>query len=461
MICNHVVQLCDMVNKTLAFLSSICASLSFCGAAEAENVAEAIAFAMNHDPRAELAEAATKLARSDAVSQLSGFLPTIEGTVSYTDDGFRSSSLDTLQERDGTTLGVTVSQPVFQAFSDINRYRAARKGVEQQEYLEVDTRNQIALSAARAHAATIFYRDVVGSRNGNIKLLSHQHEVARRRMEAGAQSKTGVEQALMRRDQAIVDLEQTRATLVSSEAAYQRIIGHRPPENLTLDDGHLFDNFDALETAIGAGLQNSPVLNAARYGADAAHLGVAAAKGDFGPKLFVEGSYLNRLRQQSGLVQEDEYQVVARMRVPIFSGGRNIGGYRRASARYAQSKAEYTNASLALRETIERSWRQMQIAKTRGTIAARAVNSAENAVKGLEIEYEAGRRNVIDVLDGQRDLVNAQIGRSQADYDYRMAGYELLATIGVLADANLGAPSLRQDEAATENGIGDIYSSFE
>lgn len=411
---------------------------------------------MNHDPRAELAQAATKIARSDAISQLSDFLPTIEGTVSYTDDNLRSSSLDTLQERDGTTLGVTVSQPVFQTFSDINRYRAARKGVEQQKYLEVDTRNQIALSAARAHAATIFYRDVVSSRNGNIKLLSRQQDVARRRMEAGAQSKTGVEQALMRRDQAIVDLEQTRATLVSSEAAYQRIIGHRPPEHLAEDDGHLFDDFDVLETAIGAGMQNSPALNAARYGADAAHLGVAAAKGDFGPKMFVEGSYLNRLRQQTGLTREDEYQVVARMRVPIFSGGRNIGAHRRASARYAQSKAEYTNASLALRETIERSWRQMQLAKTRGMIASRAVGSAERAVKGLEIEYEAGRRNVIDVLDGQRDLVNAQIGRSQADFDFRMAGYEMLATIGVLADINSAVASAPKSEIESEINLDEI-----
>ena len=131
-------------------------SVSLCCTASAEDVGAAIQSALAHDPRVELAEAATDLARSEAVSQLSGFLPTIEGTVSYTDDGLRSSSLDTLQERDGTTLGVTVSQPVFQAFSDINRYRAARKSVDQQEFLELDARNRIALGAARAHASTVF-----------------------------------------------------------------------------------------------------------------------------------------------------------------------------------------------------------------------------------------------------------------------------------------------------------------
>ena len=220
---------------------------------------------------------------------------------------------------------------------------------------------------------------------------------------------------------------------------------------MRLDDGEFFGAFETLEAATAAGMQNSPILNAARHGADSSRLGVAAAKGDFGPKLFVEGSYLNRLRQQTGLTQEDEYQVVARMRVPIFAGGRNIGGLRRASAQYAQSKAEYANANLALRETIERSWRQMQLAQTRGVIAARTIEAAEKAVEGLQIEYEAGRRNVIDVLDGQRDLINAQIGRSQADHDYRLAGYELLATIGVLADIYAGGHAQILPQAGAED----------
>ena len=459
--CNHVVKLCGMVNKRYRLLSGLIASGTLWGSAAAEDVQTAIEAALAHDPRAELAAAATDTARSDVVSQLSGFLPTVEGTVSYTDDNLRSASLDTLQERDGTTLGVTVSQPVFQTFTSVNRYRAAKRTVSRQEFLETNTRNQIALSAARAHAGTVFYREITRSRNDNIKLLSRQHEIARRRMEAGAQSITGVEQARMRRDQAMVDLELTRASLIANEAAYARIIGHPPPENLTVDDGKFLDGFDALETAIGAGMHNSPALNAARNGADAARLGVAAAKGDFGPKVFVEGSYLNRLRQQPGLVQEDEYQVVARLRLPIFSGGRNIGGYRRASAQYARSKAEYLNANLALREVIERTWRQMQAAKARSMIAERAINAAERAVEGLQMEYEAGQRNVIDVLDGQRDLLNAQIGRAQANHDYRLAGYELLATIGVFADVNSAVESPRGNDADAETGVGDVYSSFE
>ena len=189
-----------MVNTVRIFSAVLCINAAWSGSAFADDVRSAIHAALGHDPRVALAKSATNAAKGDKLSSLSGFLPTIEGSVSYTDDDFRSSSLDTLQERDGTTLGVTVSQPVFQSFSDINRFREASKSVKQQKYLEENARNQVALTAAQAHAGTVLHREIIQHRNENIKLLSRQYEISLRRMQAGAQSKTGVEQAQMRRD---------------------------------------------------------------------------------------------------------------------------------------------------------------------------------------------------------------------------------------------------------------------
>ena len=90
---------------------------------------------------------------------------------------------------------------------------------------------------------------------------------------------------------------------------------------------------------------------------------------------------------------------------------------------------------LAVDETVMRSWRQLVEAEAKRVAARQGIEAAQESVKGLQLEYEAGQRSVIDVLDGQRDLVQAQINLSQAEFDLRSAQHELAAATGFILEA--------------------------
>ncbi len=402
-----------------------------------ETIAAAIRAALANNPQVYIAQSRVDAAEADRFAALGRFLPDVEVSAAYSDENLRSNSLQTLQDRDGTTLGVTAVQPVSQGLSTFNRFRGARASLNEAELAFDAVRQQTALAAARAHAAVVLAREIVGHRVNNLSLLNRQYEVVRKRQKAGAQGRTGVEQALARRARAQVALGDARAVLAENEAAYRRVVGHGAPEELAVDQYDASRTPPTLLDSIALAQHANPSVNAARAAVKAAKHSKQAALGDFAPKLTLEGSYFQRFGDDQMLGQQDdeEYQLVARVRMPLFNQGRNIADLRSARASERSARAELDQTRLNTDEIVTRSWGQLAQAETKRVAARQGIEAAKQSVRGLQLEYEAGQRSVIDVLDGQRDLVQAEISLSQAEFDLRVSQYDLATATGVILQA--------------------------
>ena len=397
---------------------------------EGETVADAITIAISRNPQIPLAIAQRDAVKAEKFRAIGQFLPSVEGTGSYAHEDFRSASLDTLNERDGVTMGVSFRQPVFRGFTTLYGFREQNARLRSSEYSVLDSQSRVALLAARAHASVTLANDIVGHRIDNLALVQSQLEITQMRMDAGAQSRTGVEQARMRAAQAKVALEEARANESASSAFYESVVGHAPPR-LTPDIGAINSkNAQSLDEAVSFAVNNNPSLNAARENVIAARFSKRAAYGKFSPNLNIEGNFLRRFEEGIGGTDSDEYQIVARLRIPFFAQGGNIADLKSASSQSARRVAQRNATQLSVVEIVSRSWGELNAAIRRRDAAIKAVEAAELSVYGLKLEFDAGRRTVIDVLDGQRDLVDTKISLSRADFDIRIARYELAAALG-------------------------------
>jgi len=210
-----------------------------------------------------------------------------------------------------------------------------------------------------------------------------------------------------------------------------------PAAEMTEDMSDLADVFSSLEDALAIAREGNPAIAAAESAAKAARHDKSAATGAIAPQLTLEGSYFKRYGEDPLIASQadEEYQLVARMRMPLFRQGNNIANVRSANATVAQQEAQTTATLLAVEEIVNRTWRQLEQAKARRVAAESGIEAARQSVRGLDMEYSAGQRSVIDVLDGQRDLVIAQINASQADFEVRVTQYELAAATGTIFDA--------------------------
>ncbi|MEL7541796.1 MAG: TolC family protein, partial [Pseudomonadota bacterium] len=377
---------------------------------------------------------------ADQFGALGELLPSVSATISASEERWRSDELERLRAEDGVTYSLEFSQPVFQGGSAYFGLKDARASTQAQHLLEQENRQTVAQGAAIAHAALILDREIVGHRTKSLDLLLQQVTITDSRREAGAESLIAVSQARSRMEQERAELVRAEASLAVSEANYVRQTGEIPSPVMIPDTQRIDDELISLADAIAQALKTNPGLLARDDLVSAARHGRNSARGRLAPTLSLDGQYnaydLDSSAMTPGVRQEpNEFQLVARLRVPIFQQGQNYSGLKSARARLARENAARRDVRLAVEESVSANWNTLQSAAAAITAGEAAVEASEIVVEGQQAEYSSGRTGIQDVLDGQRDLVFARITLSQAEFDYRRARYSLLALVDRLAPA--------------------------
>ena len=420
--------------------TALVASIFVMPCVSAQTVDDAIQAALRHNPQIDISAAETEAARAERFGAVGRLLPSVSATVSASREDWRSDELERLRKEDGVSYSLAFSQPVFQGGTAYFGLKDANASTKAQVLLEKENRQLVAESAAIAHAALTLDREIVQHRTRSLDLLLQQVAFTDRRREAGAESMIAVSQARSRMEQEKAELVRAEAQLAVSEANYIRQTGDMPPPLLVPDTTRLGDEIISAADGIAQALQLNPGLLARDDLVTAARHGKRAAQGQLAPKLSLDGQYsaydLDDSALTPGVLNEpNEFQVVARLSVPIFQSGQNYSGIKAARARLAREDAARRDARLAVEEAVTANWNTLQSARLASEAAEAAVQASEIVVEGQQAEYRSGSTSIQDVLDGQRDLVFARISLSQAEFDYRRARYSLLAIISQLVDA--------------------------
>jgi len=82
-------------------------------------------------------------------------------------------------------------------------------------------------------------------------------------------------------------------------------------------------------------------------------------------------------------------------------------------------------------------WQSLLTARERLELLENAVNIASEVFVSRKKLREAGKETVINVLDAENEVNNAQINYTSAFYDERLAVYQLLLAMGRLDQKNL------------------------
>jgi outer membrane protein TolC len=86
----------------------------------------------------------------------------------------------------------------------------------------------------------------------------------------------------------------------------------------------------------------------------------------------------------------------------------------------------------------ESAWQALVTARAQKHSFEAEAHAADLALTGVKREAELGARTVQDILDAQRELLDAQVSLVRARRDEIAASYAILAAIGDLTATNLG-----------------------
>src|SRR5258705_1489495 len=212
-------------------------------AAHGESLPEALTKAYQTNPQLN-AERARQRATDENVPQaLAGYRPQIVASLSAGLQAVRNLLPDnTIQSATLTpwTIGVTVTQTLFNGFKTANSVRVAELQVQSGREALRNVGQGVLLDAVTAYSNVLANQSLVEAQRSNVAFLREILGVTQRRLNAGDVTPTATAQAEARLSRGQAELNAAEVSLAISRATYTQVIGNppgqlRPPEPVDRD----------------------------------------------------------------------------------------------------------------------------------------------------------------------------------------------------------------------------------
>ncbi|WP_439886479.1 TolC family outer membrane protein [Pseudomonas sp. MBLB4123] len=405
------------------------------------------------DNNADLAAArADYQARREVVPQArAGLLPNLSAGANLNDTRTSVDSPSITSSRSGTVYQANLSQPLFRA--DRWFQLQAAEATSEQAALELSaTEQNLILQSAESYFAVLRAQDTLASTKAEEAAFKRQLDQANERFDVGLSDKTDVLEAQAGFDTAranriiaerqVEDAFQALITLTNREHAALEGIEHSLPILAPTPN-------DAKAWVDTASAQNLNLL-ASNYAVDAAEETLRQRKSGHAPTLDAVASYQKGDNDSLGFSNSsasattfsgdvEQRSIGLQLNIPLYSGGLTSSQVREAYQRLTQSE----QLRESLRRQVVQNTRNLHRAVNTDveTVQARkqSIISNQSALEATEIGYQVGTRNIVDVLDAQRQLYNSVRTYNDARYDYILNNLRLKQAAGTLSPADLEA----------------------
>jgi outer membrane protein len=183
-----------------------------------------------------------------------------------------------------------------------------------------------------------------------------------------------------------------------------------------------------------------PSLIAAEYTARAAVDNVREVRGELLPTVSLEASSTQNWESSNHDSYSNVQAVVATVSVPLYQAGSVYSRLRAAKSSAGQSRLEVDLTQQQVRASAVQSWESLQSARAQIDSLTSQVDSSRIALEGVQREAQVGSRTVLDVLDAEQELLDAQVNLVLARRNERVASFQLLSAVGMLTAQSLGLP---------------------
>ena len=419
----------------LAGTASLLALLAPAAPAAADNLREALVGAYNTNPTLEAARANQRATDENVPINRAQGLPSLAVQATHIEFIQQSANAFTAPERN---LGVNVQMlvPVYSGGAVRNAIAAAKERVEAGQADLRNTESTLFAQVVAAYMDVLRTEALVALATNNVAVLRTNLEATSDRFQIGDLTITDVAQSRSRLAVAEGDLQSAQANLIAARETYIRLVGQAPGE---LDAPPPLPGLPAtVGEAIVSALENNPNLDAAKQRAEAAGFDTKVAGAGRLPTVgvFVNGDYSDFYGTLGGPISanfaqsEKTANAGVRVTIPLFQGGLPAARQRQAGARESAALEDVIAAERQIIAETRSTWSNWQAANALIKSAQAAVEAAELSLEGLRAENSIGNRQVLDVLNGEQELLNARAQLVTARRNAYVAGFNLLALMG-------------------------------
>jgi len=338
---------------------------------------------------------------------------------------------------------------ISRAKNEVSRERAQLTLVEQ----------DILLEAVTAYMNVVRDQAVLQLNINNEQVLARQLEAAQDRFDVGEVTRTDVAQAESRHARATAERIQSEGDLEVARAIYEQIVGEKPgavtqpnyPENLPASE----------DEALSVAKSKNPAVVVASFDERAARDSVQVEKSEMLPSIDLNADARRGRDEGSADRTIDDVTLTAALTVPIYQRGSVSSRIREAQQLASRSLVLVEESKRAAVESAESAWEELLTARASIKSREAAERAAGIALEGVRQEAAVGSRTILDVLDAEQELLDAQVSLVRDQRDATVASYDLLSAMGRLTAKDLALPVKLYDFEANYKKVRDQLWGFD
>ncbi|MBY8946443.1 MULTISPECIES: TolC family outer membrane protein [unclassified Pseudomonas] len=404
------------------------------------------------DNNADLAAARAQYgAQKEVVPQArAGLLPNLSAGADSNNVRNQFDQPATTINRDAHSWQATLSQPLFR----IDRWfqLQAAQAVNEQAALQLSaTEQDLILKSAESYFSVLRAQDNLATTKAEEAAFKRQLDQANERFDVGLSDKTDVLQSQASYDTAranrIVAQRQVddafEALITLTNRQYNSIQGivHTLPVLPPAPN-------DAKAWVETAGRQNLNLL-ASNYAVTAAEETLKQRKAGHAPTLDAVAQYQKGDNDALGASNPDAFgqdiyhgdasrrTIGLQLRIPLYSGGLTNSQVRESYSRLSQTEQQREGLRRQVVENTRNLHRAVNTDVEQVQARRQSIISNQSAVEATEIGYQVGTRNIVDVLDAQRQLYSSVRNYNNSRYDYILDNLRLKQAAGTLSPGDL------------------------
>lgn len=413
--------------------------------ARAQTLVDALATTYNSNPTLSAARAQLRATNEQVPQELSNWRPSVSVTTSAGVATQRSSTQSTRQLGDddfqGTTplsAELTVTQPLYRGGRTIAGTERAENEVYAERARLAATEQQVLLSAATTFMDVWRDEAVLRLNINNEQVLQRQLQASQDRFEVGEITRTDVAQSESRLSGATAQRVGAEGNLRTSRATYQEVVGTAP--GTLRPPGPLQGLPDTSAATVASALVQNPDVVAASFSERAAERSVRQNIGTLLPSVNLVGELTHSDESSIPDSSADGGSLLAQLSLPIYQQGFVSSQVRQAKQILSQRRLEVEEARRTAEQDAVQAFQALATARAQIRAFQAQVDSAQIALEGVRQENAVGARTVLDVLDAEQELLDAQVSLVGAQRDVIVAGFQVLSAQGRLNAVELGLP---------------------
>lgn len=420
--------------------------------------------ALASDPTYQQAIAQTFATREGVPISVASLLPNIAitGSPGITRTGFAGSnyvstvgdSANTLSPRNNTlrayTLALTINQTVFNfaQFATVASANAIAKGADATLNSALQS---LMVRTASAYFAVLQDEDNLSYSEASKMAFAEQLDQVKQQYEVGLKTITDVYTAQASYDSAVANYIASQTKLSNDRENLRVITGRYYPHLSSLSEHFpLISPQPAnIERWVAVAQLQNWAIKASQYNVDSAlqiirqqfagHLPTINLQGKMDRIYTDNNNGYNTFTSRNGPGTQTDRQITVNINVPVFSGGGVTAQTNQATYKYQVAREQL---ELTIRNTLNTT-RQSFLSIVAGIsqISAdeQAVKSTISSLRGMEASYRVGTETLVDVLNQQQKVFQAQTQYAQDRYSFVNNVLALKQAAGTLSFDDLRA----------------------